>query len=155
LPGLPRCRRFPTNTPTGYIGAMTAPLPIQAVNHVAVTTRNVERSRAFYRDVLGFREVARPAFDFDGAWLFNYGLMIHIIANHAAAPADGDGIRTRDNHLALHTDDMQLAERLLREHSIAFRKNEIVDRGIKQIFFRDPDGHHIEIGTYPPTPPFV
>ena len=44
---------------------MTVPLPIQAVNHVAVTTRDVERSRAFYRDVLGFREVARPAFDFD------------------------------------------------------------------------------------------
>ncbi len=134
---------------------MTAPLPIQAVNHVAVTTRNVERSRAFYRDVLGFREVARPAFDFDGAWLFNYGLMIHIIANQDAATVGGDGIRTRDNHLALHTDDMQLAERLLNEHGIAFRKNEIVDRGIKQIFFRDPDGHHIEIGNYPPTPPFV
>lgn len=134
---------------------MTAPLPIQSVNHVAVTTRNVERSRAFYRDVLGFREVSRPAFDFNGAWLFNYGLMIHIIENHAAAPPDAAGISTRDNHLALHTDDMESAERLLREHGIPFRKNEIVDRGIKQIFFHDPDGHHIEIGGYPPTPPFV
>ncbi len=133
---------------------MSTPLPIRAVNHVAVTTRDVARSRNFYRDVLGFREVARPAFDFDGAWLFNYGLMIHIIANPAAPGAEG-GISTRDNHLALHTDDLETAERLLRDHGVAHRKNEIVDRGIKQIFFRDPDGYHIEIGTYPPTPPFV
>jgi catechol 2,3-dioxygenase-like lactoylglutathione lyase family enzyme len=135
---------------------MPEPLPITAVNHVAVTTRQVERSTAFYRDVLGFRPVARPNFDFNGAWLFNYGLMIHIIENQQPPVPDADGeIRTRDNHLALHSDDLARTEQLLREHGVPYRKTEIKDRGIKQIFFRDPDGHYIEIGTYPPTPPFV
>jgi hypothetical protein len=46
-------------------------------------------------------------------------------------------------------------ERLLIEHGVPYRKNEIKDRKIQQIFLRDPDGNHIEIGTYPPTPPFV
>ncbi len=133
---------------------MPQPLPISSVNHVAVTTRDVERTRNFYRDVLGFREVARPTFSFGGAWLFNYGLMIHVIENQSAATG-GEGISTRDNHLALHTDDMDAAERGLQEHGVVYRKNEIVDRGIKQIFFRDPDGYHIEIGTYPATPPFI
>jgi catechol 2,3-dioxygenase-like lactoylglutathione lyase family enzyme len=133
---------------------MPEPLPITAVNHVAVTTRRVAESTAFYRDVLGFRPVARPAFDFNGAWLFNCGLMIHIIENQQLPVAEGE-ISTRDNHLALHSDDLEGTERLLREHSVLYRKNEIKDHGIKQLFFRDPDGYHIEVGTYPPTPPFL
>jgi catechol 2,3-dioxygenase-like lactoylglutathione lyase family enzyme len=130
------------------------PLPIGSVNHVGVMTSRVAESRRFYREVLGFREVSRPNFDFDGAWLYNYGLMIHLIYNDAAGDPDGE-IQTRDNHLALHADDLGRVEQLLRQHGIAYRKNEIVDRGIKQIFFQDPDGHHIEIGKYPPTPPYL
>jgi glyoxylase I family protein len=132
----------------------TEPLPIGAVNHLGIMTRRVAESRRFYREVLGFREVSRPNFDFDGAWLYNYGLMIHVIYNEAAGDPSGE-IQTRHNHLALHADDLDRVERLLQQHGIAYRKNEIVDRGIKQIFFRDPDGHHIEIGKYPPTPPFI
>ncbi len=133
---------------------MPEPLPISAVNHVAVTTRDAARSTAFYRDVLGFRPVARPTFDFNGAWLFNYGLMIHIIERPHVPAAEGE-INTRDNHLALHSDDLEHVERLLGEHGVPYRKTVIKDRGIRQIFFRDPDGFHIEVGTYPPTPPFV
>jgi catechol 2,3-dioxygenase-like lactoylglutathione lyase family enzyme len=133
---------------------MPDPLPTTAVNHIGLMTRRVAQSRAFYRDVLGFREVSRPNFNFDGAWLYNHGLMIHLIYNDAAGDPDSE-IRTRDNHLALHADDLEGVERLLALHGIAYRKNEIVDRGIKQIFFRDPDGHHIEVGKYPPTPEFI
>jgi catechol 2,3-dioxygenase-like lactoylglutathione lyase family enzyme len=133
---------------------MPTPLPISAVNHLGVTTRHLDQSKAFYRDVLGFREVSRPNFNFRGAWLYNYGLMIHLIESQSAGERTAE-IQTRDNHLALHADDLAAVERLLSEHDIPFRKNEIKDRAIKQIFFQDPDGHHIEIGAYPPTPPFV
>ena len=133
---------------------MPEPLPIQSVNHLGVITRRVEESKRFYRDVLGFREVARPNFDFAGAWLYNHGLMIHLIYNDAAGDPAGE-IQTRYNHLALQVADLGAAERLLEQHRIAYRKNEIVDRGVKQIFFRDPDGHHIEVGQYPPTPAFL
>jgi len=115
-------------------------------------TRRVEETTAFYRDVLGFREISRPAFNFAGAWLYNYGLMIHLIYNEAWPATVSEQIDTRDNHLAMHTADLALVERRLQEHGVRYRKNEIVDRGIKQIFFRDPDGHHIEVGTYPPLP---
>jgi catechol 2,3-dioxygenase-like lactoylglutathione lyase family enzyme len=130
---------------------MPQPLPIKSVNHVGCLTRRVEESTAFYRDVLGFREVSRPNFNFAGAWLYNYGLMIHLIHSDAAGDPVGE-INPRENHLALHSDDLAAVERLLIEHGIAYRKNEIPDRGIQQIFFRDPDGHHIEIGKYPATP---
>lgn len=133
---------------------MPDPLPIQSVNHVGRITKRVEESRAFYRDVLGFREVQRPNFNFAGAWLYNYGLMIHLIYNEAAGDPEGE-IQTRHDHLALHTNDLEQAEQLLIAHNIPYRKNVIADRNITQIFCRDPDGHHVEIGTYPPTPPYV
>ncbi len=130
------------------------PLPISAVNHLGRITKRVEASRDFYRDVLGFREVARPNFNFPGAWLYNYGIMIHLIYNEAASDPDGE-IQTRGDHLALHTDDLAAAERLLNEHGVAYRKNTVADTGLVQIFCRDPDGHHVEIGSYPPRPAYV
>jgi catechol 2,3-dioxygenase-like lactoylglutathione lyase family enzyme len=133
---------------------MPDPLPIESLNHVALTTRRLDDSRAFYRQVLGFIEVQRPNFNFRGAWLFNYGLMIHLIES-AQASDPSEEIQTRGNHLALHTNDLALVEQLLNEHGVRFRKNTIADTGISQVFFQDPDGNHIEVGTYPPTPPFV
>jgi catechol 2,3-dioxygenase-like lactoylglutathione lyase family enzyme len=133
---------------------MTPPLPIQRVHHVArVTTRPLE-SAAFYRDVLGFREIRRPNFDFRGAWLFNYGVQIHIIENRAASAELPRAIDTRANHLALEIEDVEAAKRLLAEHGIAFRE-QVNAGGIHQVFFHDPDGHVIEIAHYGPTPDFV
>jgi catechol 2,3-dioxygenase-like lactoylglutathione lyase family enzyme len=132
---------------------MPEPLPLKSVNHLSVTTSQLERSRAFYRDVLGFREVSRPNFNFAGAWLYNYGLMIHIIAREGAGQSGDASISTRDHHLALHTDDLDAAERSLQQHGIQYRKNEVPERKIRQLFFRDPDGYHIEVGTYPAEPP--
>ncbi len=80
--------------------------------------------------------------------------MIHLIHNEAAPDPDGE-IQTRGDHLALHTDDLAAAERLLQEHGIEYRKNTVADTGLVQLFCRDPDGHHVEIGSYPPTPAFV
>lgn len=128
---------------------MAAPLPIQSVNHIARLTRHLDESRAFYRDVLGFREIPRPNFNFAGAWLYNYGLQIHLIVSDDAPRGDGE-ISTRDAHVALHVDNVQQAEALLKEHGIAYRSNYVADRDVTQLFFRDPDGYHIEVATYPP-----
>lgn len=127
---------------------MTAALPIRALNHVGRLTKHLDASRAFYRDVLGFREIQRPNFDFPGAWLFNYGLQIHLIVNDAIPDAAGP-IQTRDGHLAFEVEDLAVVERRLAEHGVEYRKNEVPGRGL-QIFFRDPDGHHIEVGIYLP-----
>lgn len=130
---------------------MPAALAIDSVNHIARLTRHLDESRAFYRDVLGFREIQRPDFNFPGAWLFNYGLQIHLIVDDNAPRPDGE-ISTRDAHVALQVDDMDQAARVLEEHGIAYRRNYVPQRNVTQLFFRDPDGYHIELGNYPPTP---
>lgn len=128
---------------------MTTPLAIQRLHHVARVTKQPEASTRFYRDVLGFAEIPRPDFDFRGAWLYNYGIQIHIIENHPLAPADPERkIDPRGNHLAFAVDDIEQAKQRLREHGIEFV--EMVNAGgIHQVFFRDPDGHFIELAVYP------
>ena len=133
---------------------MTEPLKIKSLHHIARTTSNPARSRDFYRDVLGFRELERPDFDFGGAWLDNYGLQIHII-EHASADGDpASEIDTRQVHMALAVDDFDDVEAKLNARGIRYHK-QINAGGIPQIFFHDPDGHHIEIGIYPPNPPYL
>lgn len=130
------------------------PIAIQSINHIGRLTRRLEESRAFYRDVLGFREIERPDFNFAGAWLFNYGVQIHLIVNEAAGDPTGP-IETRCDHLALHVDNVEAAISVLKERGIPYRENLVPGRNVRQVFFRDPDGHHIELANYPPTPPYL
>ncbi|HVC99041.1 MAG TPA: VOC family protein [Pirellulales bacterium] len=127
---------------------MTSPLPIKSLHHVARLTNQLEASRAFYRDVLGFREIPRPSLLFPGAWLHAYGLQIHLIVDKSIGGPEGP-IDTRANHLAFYTDDVGAIEALLDAHGVAYRVNTQAETGLKQIFFRDPDGHHVEVATYP------
>ena len=119
------------------------------MHHISHVTGHLEDSTAFYRDVLGFRLIKRPNFGFPGAWLFNYGVQIHLIATDRGPASDLGDIQTRADHVAFHVADTDHVERLLQERNIAFRTNFVADTGVKQLFFHDPDGNHIEIGTYP------
>jgi len=127
---------------------MPAPIPILAINHLARTTRHLEASRAFYRDLLGFKELSRPNFSFPGAWLYRHGLQIHLIVDETA-PTEKAALSTRTDHLALHVADVDAVEQTLREQGIVYRRNHVAERNITQLFLQDPDGHHIEIGCYP------
>ncbi|MCA9267664.1 MAG: VOC family protein [Planctomycetales bacterium] len=131
-----------------------SPLPITHLHHIARVTSDPERSAAFYCQVLGFRPIKRPNFNFRGAWLLGYGVQIHIIERRSPAAPTSDEIDTRANHLAFAVDDHGPV--LARLDALGIRYHQQVNAGgIPQIFFRDPDGHHIEIGIYPPHPPFI
>ncbi len=126
------------------------PLSIESINHIARVTQDLDASIAFYRDVLGFRAIQRPDFGFPGAWLFNYGVQIHLIAAAGDPSVDGSNISIRAGHVAFHVTDTDVAEALLKQHGIPYKTNYVADVGVTQLFFLDPDGNHIEIGTYPP-----
>jgi len=137
---------------------MEGPLPVTALHHIGITTKHLAESIAFYTEVLGFRPIERPDFDFQGAWLFGLGIQIHIIERHDldANPAAAE-IDTRAMHLALAVADVDVhaaVEQRLEQLGIRY-VNQVNAGGIPQIFFQDPDGRHIEIGVYPDTPPFV
>ncbi len=131
---------------------MADTLPINAVHHISYVTHDLEASLRFYREVLGFQEIERPEFTFPGAWLFNYGVQIHLIDPGDASAPDTDEVQTRTDHIAYHVPDIDAARTVLEENGIPFRESHVPATNVTQLFFRDPDGNHLELGCYPATP---
>src|SRR5207244_9668875 len=93
----------------------------------------------------------RAPFNFRGAWLYDpqSRLQIHVIEHPKPMRLSGP-IDTITGHFALAVADLDEAERRLNEHGIEYLR-QINAGGYHQIFFRDPDGNHLEVGIYPPT----
>ncbi|KAJ0096122.1 hypothetical protein Patl1_17083 [Pistacia atlantica] len=126
-------------------------LPLMALNHVSRLCRNVKESVDFHTKVLGFVLIERPpAFDFDGAWLFNYGVGIHLVqSKDEDRLPDTDHLDPMDNHISFQCEDMGAIEKRLKEFNIKYMKRTVEDdesgTAIDQLFFNDPDGFMIEI----------
>ncbi|KAL0006982.1 hypothetical protein SO802_008484 [Lithocarpus litseifolius] len=108
------------------------PPPLMALNHVSRLCRNLKESIDFYTKVLGFVLIERPhAFDFDGAWMFNYGVGVHLL-------------QAKDKY-----ENMEEMEKKLKDLNIKYKKRTVEDvenrTKIDQLFFNDPDGIMIEI----------
>ena len=61
----------PKNTHTMILDAAPCqpPLPLSKMNHISLVVSDVSRSQAFYKNVLGFIDIVRPAsFEFQGSW---------------------------------------------------------------------------------------
>ena len=123
-------------------------MPIQPakLHHVSRQTKNLDVTQKFYEDVLGFRAISRPPFNFRGAWLYGFGMQLHLIEEPFDEPPVA--INTRENHIAFAIDSLDDAEAVVKEHGLAYRRQEVPERGTGQIFFRDPDGWLIEVGVY-------
>lgn len=130
-------------------------MQIAAIHHVSLTVIDLERSRAFYRDVLGLAEIARPNFNFPGAW-FQVGAaqQLHLIVHPHSTFREGKGLDTRDNHFAVRVNDYWATAEFLRslgyreDATDEFRKlilNPHATAGFPQMYILDPDRHVIEI----------
>jgi catechol 2,3-dioxygenase-like lactoylglutathione lyase family enzyme len=119
---------------------------INQLNHVGIHVADVQRSCAFYRDVLGLKEIPRPAFSFDGAW-FEFGPRqeLHIICGRDQPVVS----QPRGNHFALRVPDLAEAEAELRARRIDIIGPQLRPDGVMQLFIRDPDGHTVELTQLP------
>src|SRR5882724_6560207 len=89
------------------------PPTITHLDHVSILITDVERSRRFYRDLLGLQEIARPrTFDFVVVW-FDLGNQ-HL---HLLLKPQPDTVSPR--HFALRVTDAQAARTYFRGHGIA------------------------------------
>ncbi|XP_014521465.2 uncharacterized protein LOC106778078 [Vigna radiata var. radiata] len=126
--------------------------PLMALNHVSRLCRNVKESIDFYTKVLGFVQTERPqALDFEGAWLFNYGVGIHLVQSKEEdqrLPSDAQHLDPQDNHISFQCEDLEAMEKKLMEMNVKYVKRTLEEEdGTKmdQIFFNDPDGFMVEI----------
>ncbi|KAK7328376.1 hypothetical protein VNO77_22481 [Canavalia gladiata] len=128
---------------------MGNPLQLKSLNHISLVCRSVEKSIEFYENVLGFFPIKRPSsFDFNGAWLFNYGIGIHLLQSDdpEGMPKIGH-INPKDNHISFQGESIAAVENRLKQLKIEYVKCRVEESGIyvDQLFFHDPDGTMIEI----------
>jgi len=112
--------------------------PITQIDHVSVIVTDVERSRRFYRDLLGLKEIAKPkTFDFVVLWFDLGDQQLHLLHKEKA-----DAISPR--HFALRVADVAAARLYLRERGVATEETTPIP-GADRFFIADPDGNRIEI----------
>ena len=116
---------------------MTA-LPVSQIDHCSVLITNVERSRRFYRDLLGLREIPPPrTFDFVVLWFELGNQQLHLLLKDKP-----DTLSPR--HFALRVTDVAAARRYFQEHRVAVEETTPIP-GADRFFIHDPDGNRIEI----------
>ena len=117
---------------------MAVPLQISQIDHCSVIITDVERSRRFYRDVLGLKEINKPrTFDFVVLW-FDLGNM-HV---HLLLKEEPDTVSPR--HFALRVADAAKARAYFRQHGLTIQETTLIP-GADRFFIHDPDGNRIEI----------
>lgn len=156
-------------------GAAAAPL-ISAVDAPAITVADMPRSLAFYTGVLGFEPVSDVELTGDDyeRLLGVRDLRMRVVRLRLAAeaialvefrtprgrplPADSRSNDGWFQHIAIIVSDMDRAYRHLREHRVEHASTgpqRLPDwnreaAGIRAFYFKDPDGHVLEILQFPP-----
>ena len=117
---------------------MAIPLQISQIDHCSVIITDVERSRRFYRDVLGLKEIHKPrTFDFVVLWFDLGNMHIHLLLKDKA-----DTISPR--HFALRVADATRARKYFRDQDVAIQETTPIP-GADRFFIHDPDGNRIEV----------
>lgn len=115
-----------------------------------LVVEEIDRARTFYRDVLGaevYREYGGTScvLQFQGVWLLlvtGGGPTKDKPTVTFAPPADPDRV---SHQLTLRVPDCREAYRILRERGAEFLTPPLDRGGEIRCFFRDPDGHLLEI----------
>jgi catechol 2,3-dioxygenase-like lactoylglutathione lyase family enzyme len=123
------------------------------LHHVAVGSADVERLAAFYRDVVGLREIARHHTgegQVRSIWLDLGGAILMV--EHTDKPARRvDGIDTGPFLLAFR---VSVAERRELERRLETNGHRIESRSAFTSYSRDADGNRVAFSHYPdPTTP--
>lgn len=145
-------------------------MPINRLNHYSIRTLDLEASRKFYTEVMGFTIGPRPPFKFPGLWLYNGShdaydnAVVHIIG---IDPNDPQGLKDylgdRDpstlrsgtgtfDHIAFAATDLRQMVGRLQRKNVPFRERTVPSLGLHQVFLDDPSGVVIEIN-YPADEP--
>lgn len=139
-------------------------MPLDKLAHYSIRTTDLEASRVFYTELLGFRVGYRPPFDFPGIWLYmsddetEYGT-VHIIGidpNDPQGLIDYLGDKSLDSlvgtgsvdHIAFTATGLAEMRQKLAARQMTARERTVPSLGLHQVFLTDPSGVTIELN-YP------
>jgi glyoxylase I family protein len=133
-------------------------MQLRGLHHLTIIASDLDRTIAFYRDLLGLAVVHDGPSDDDaearhvwfGALEGGPGRLLSFM-QYPELPAGVVGVGST-HHFALSVDSAEEQEAwrdYLRDHGVEC--SEVLDRGaFRSIYVRDPDGHIVEIATRGP-----
>ena len=130
-------------------------MPLTELNHYFVRANDLEKTKDFYCDVLGFEVMPRPNFPFPGYWLgINGKIQVHMgpagiknqemyyLGTPKNAAADHAGVV---DHIAFRATGLRDMIAHLGKLGIEFNQRQVDDQGLYQLFMFDPNGIKIEL----------
>jgi len=118
------------------------------LNHIAVYVVDLKISTAFYKDIIGLDTIPEPFHDGRHTW-FSVGVKSHL---HVISGASTKNAHDKNAHLCFSVASVPefvkgLVKNKVEYENWAGEKMTITTRidGVKQIYFKDPDGYWIEI----------
>jgi catechol 2,3-dioxygenase-like lactoylglutathione lyase family enzyme len=116
----------------------------KSVHHISFAVRDLEKSRAFYQDLLGLEPIERPEMGLLGAWYAAGNSQVHLIETPEGVKVGTppESLTPLANHSAFAIEDYAATVEYLKE-----RQAEILETKpeIGQLWIRDPDGNVIEL----------
>lgn len=118
------------------------------LNHIALYVMDLKTNTSFYQDIVGLDTIPEPFHDGRHTW-FSVGPKSHL---HLIQGAKGKTEHEKNSHLCFTVPSVEVFINTLKKNSVEYEnwageKNAVTNRvdGVKQIYFRDPDGYWIEI----------
>lgn len=118
------------------------------LNHIGVYVTDLKVSTAFYENTLGLKQIPEPFHDGKHTW-FSIGKAGHL---HLIEGVKRQYERDRNDHLCFSVKDIDAFISNLDKHRVEYtnwpgtaKEPTVRVDGVKQIYFKDPDGHLIEI----------
>ena len=130
-------------------------MPLTALNHYLIVSKDLERSKDFYCRVLGMELAERPDFGFPGYWLkLGDNACVHLASQEANAtrdmfllkkhPSGTNGSGSVDHIAFLAKDPDEMRSRIAR-HNLEMHYRSFPEAKLFQIFLKDPDDVSIEL----------
>jgi catechol 2,3-dioxygenase-like lactoylglutathione lyase family enzyme len=130
-------------------------MPVTGINHYLVVSRDLERSKAFYEQVLGLTLAERPDFGFPGYWLkTGEDICVHLASQEANEirdqfllkkhPRGTSGSGSVDHIAFLAKNPSEVRERI-QQNGVEMHFRSFPDSKLFQIFLKDPDDVTIEL----------
>jgi catechol 2,3-dioxygenase-like lactoylglutathione lyase family enzyme len=125
-------------------------MPLHGLGHALVLTDDLEATRRFYCDALGFEAGERPTLPFPGYWLYLDGVPCLHVAERAAYEAQLDrmGLARANgpvDHVAFDAGDLEAVLARLDAAGVRSVSNDVPTAGMRQLFLDDPNGVRIEV----------
>ena len=133
---------------TIFLGTVQGQTKSPRINHVAFSVLDLKRSTEFYTKIIHLDTIPEPFHDGRHTWLAIGDLAhLHLIQNPGPIV-----VPSKNTHLCFTTSSVDDFIKVLKQNNVPYedwqgKPNAVTLRvdGVKQIYFKDPDGYWIEI----------